>query len=338
MSRPPDNPLPRLVESFFLEHLQRVRGASRHTVVAYRDALRLLFNFLNDTNRRSVADLRLEDLDVEAIAAFLDHLEAQRHNIPATRNCRLAAIRGFFRHLLRHDPTRAAQYHRVLALPAKRTRVSAASYLEPEEVHLILGQADRLIPAGLRDRALLLFLYNTGARVSEALDVRVRDIERAGPPQVRLRGKGRKERICPLWRETLKTLAQLPAMRHGPPDQPIFLNARGNSLTRDGVAYILSKYARLAAHGAPALRQRRVTPHVLRHSCAVALLQAGVDVSVIRDYLGHASVATTSRYITTNLQMKRKVLETFWRRSGLSPSRPSTWRPKPDLLAFLDRL
>src|SRR5439155_7992763 len=175
ISQPLDNTLPRLVESFFREHLQRVRGASQHTVIAYRDALRLLFNFLADTKRRSVADLRLEGLDVEAISAFLDHLEARRRNTPATRNCRLAAIRAFFRHLVRHDPTRAEQYHRVLSLPTKRARISLASYLEPEEVRLVLDQPDRRLPGGRRDHALLLFLYNPGARVSEALDVRVRD-------------------------------------------------------------------------------------------------------------------------------------------------------------------
>lgn len=338
MSRQSDNLLPHLVESFFNEHLRRVRGASRHTVIAYRDALRLLFSFVADMTRASVAELRLEDLDVEAISAFLDHLEAGRGNAPSTRNCRLAAVRSFFRHLVRNDPTHAEQYHRVLSLPSKRARIPLASYLEPEEMRLLLEKPDRRSARGFRHHALLLFLYNTGARVSEALDVRVRDIERAGPPQVRLRGKGGKDRLCPLWRETLRALAQLPAMRHGPPDQPIFLNDRGERLTRDGVAYILDKYTAQAARDAPGLTQRRVTPHVLRHSCAVALLQAGVDLSVIRDYLGHASITTTSRYISANLQMKREVLETFWRRSGLSPSRPSAWRPKPDLLAFLDTL
>jgi site-specific recombinase XerD len=205
-------------------------------------------------------------------------------------------------------------------------------------VQPILEKPDLKTVGGRRDRALLLFLYNTGARVGEALDVRVRDIEEIGSPHVRLRGKGRKERLCPLWRETLKALRQLPTMESGVPDQPIFLNARGERLTRDGVAYLLRKYAMLASQDTPALRRKRITPHVLRHSCAVALLQAAVDVSVIRDYLGHATVATTSRYISTNLRMKRAVLEAFWRQSGLSPARPTPWKPRKDLLDFLDSL
>jgi site-specific recombinase XerD len=338
MSRQSSNALPRLVESFFREYLERARGASRHTVLAYQDALRLFFSFLADAKRCSVDQLRPDDLQVEAIMAFLTHLEVQRGNTPATRNCRLAAIRGFFRHLARNDPTRAEQYHRVLSLPSKKARSRPASYLEPEEVQPILEKPDLETVGGRRDHALLLFLYNTGARVGEALDVRVRDIEGVGPPHVRLRGKGRKERFCPLWPATLKALRQLPTMNSGLPDQSIFLNACGERLSRDGVAYILRKYTTLAARDVPSLRRRRITPHVLRHSCAVALLQAAVDVSVIRDYLGHASVATTSRYISTNLQMKRAVLESFWRRSGLSPTRPRPWKPKRDLLDFLASL
>jgi len=181
----------------------------------------------------------------------------------------------------------------------------------------------------------LLLLYNTGARVSEALAIRPRDIQLERPRQVRLYGKGRKERICPLWAETATALRalEIPA-----PDKPIFRNARGSSLTRDGVAHILTQYVRRAAQKRPQLRRLRVTPHVLRHSCAVALLQAGVDVSVIRDYLGHASISTTSRYLTTNLEMKRKVLQAFWDRAGLDRRSSRRWRPSPKLLAFLDTL
>jgi integrase/recombinase XerD len=185
---------------------------------------------------------------------------------------------------------------------------------------------------------LLLFLYNTGARVSEALGVRMEDLSLQRPQQVRLHGKGSKDRFCPLWRETVNTLRSLPAIREARPGDLVFRNHRGQAMTRDGVAYILRKHATTAAHKAPALRRRRITPHTLRHSCAAALLQGGVDITVIRDYLGHASVATTSRYLSTNLQMKRDALEVFWRRSGLSPVRAAPWKPKPDLLAFLSSL
>jgi site-specific recombinase XerD len=180
-----------------------------------------------------------------------------------------------------------------------------------------------------------MFLYNTGARVSEALAVRAEHLSLDSPRYVRLFGKGSKERVCPLWRETAVTLAQLPAVRDGRSADRVFCNRAGKGLTRDGVAYLLRKYATLAARVSPAWRHRRLTPHMLRHSCAVALLQSGVDITVIRDYLGHASIATTSRYVATNLKMKRDALEQFWSRSGLSPTRVRPWKPKSDVLSYL---
>lgn len=327
-----------LTQSFFREHLEQTCGASAHTVRAYRDALRLFFSFLAQTTGSSVAKLRLADLDVQAVKAFLFHLESQRANCTATRNCRLTALRSFFAHLVRHDLTRAAQYQQALALPLKRASTAPAVYLEPEEMAIILKQPDRRSALGLRDRALLLFIYNTGARVSEALAVRLQDLSLVRPRQVRLYGKGKKERLCPLWGETAAAIKQLIKLRHTSQDEPIFRNRHGEPLTRDGVSCLLRKYTALAARELPALRRRHVTPHVLRHSCAVALLQAGNDSAVIRDYLGHASVATTNRYISSNLQMKREALERFWRRAGLAPTRAAPWKPKPDLLAFLTSL
>jgi integrase/recombinase XerD len=324
-----------LVQSFFENHLRRVRGASEHTVRAYRDALKLFFVFLADSSRRSIADLRLDDVRAESVLAFLHHVESTRDNSPVTRNCRLAAIRSFAEHLLRQDVTHADQYSRILSIPAKRTGNRLIPYLEPEDVRAMIA-AIGTGGARDRDRALLLLLYNTGARVSEALDVRVRDLHLERPRQIRLSGKGGKERICPLWAETVAALRALP-LKAGS-DEPLFRNARGEPLTRDGAAYIISKHACLAAKTRPALARHHVTPHVLRHSCAVALLQSGVDVSVIRDYLGHASVATTSRYITTNLEMKRQVLRAFWKRAGLDPGASSPWKPSTKLLAFLEAL
>lgn len=334
MSRSIDNPLPLLVESFFRSYLQRIRSASPHTVRAYRDTLKLYFTFLSQG--RSVAHLRPEDLEADRVVAFLRHLEETRGNGRSTRNCRLAALRSFFGHLLRSDPTRAQQYQRVLALPSKRQRPSSASYLEPEEVRVLLAQPDRRTPKGMRDHALLLFLYNTGARISEALAVRAADLHLERPRQVRLHGKGGKDRICPLWRETTTALQRLGADPSN--GSLLFRTARGQALTRDGAAHVLEKYAHAAAQHLPSLGKRRVTPHVLRHSCAVALLQAGMDVTVIRDYLGHASIATTNRYIATNLKMKRAALEAFWERSGLAETKSVPWQPKADLLCFLESL
>jgi len=335
VSRRPDALLD-LVQRFFQAYLRGVRGASEHTIRAYRDALTLFFRFLARHRHRGVAALTLDDIRAEAVLAFLAQLESERGNTTVTRNCRLAALRSFVQHLLREDVTRAGQYGRILAITAKRATRRAGTYLEPAEARALLAAVDCHAPQGARDRALLLFLYNTGARVSEALAVRPRALRLDRPRQVRLIGKGSKERCCPLWPETAAALR--PLLRPDAIDDPVFRNAQGAPLTRDGVAYLLTKYARRAAKTLPTLSARRVTPHVLRRSCAVALLQAGVDVSVIRDYLGHASIATTSRYLTVNLQMKRAALEAFWKRAGLTQGPPQRWHPTPKLLAFLEAL
>lgn len=324
-----------LVETYFRSYLIQARGASPHTIRAYRDTLRLLFKFLAERRSRPVSDLTLDDLHAGAVLAFLSHLESDRANSAASRNIRLAAIRSFFRHLIEHDLQRAGQYQRVLSLPSKRAQIGAAQYLEPQDVKLLLAQPDRSTAAGRRDHALILFLYNTGSRVSEALGVCVEHLSLTSPRQVRLYGKGRKERLCPLWRETTQALDELLTVRERRPGDRVFCNRAGAGLTRDGVAYLLRKYMTLAARKSPTLRRRRIAPHVLRHSCAVALLQAGVDITVIRDYLGHASIATTNRYVATNLQMKRDALERFWQKSGLSPNHTRPWTPKADVLAYL---
>ena len=325
-----------LVQSYIDDHLRRVRGASRHTVRAYGHALRLFFLFIGARAHRSVADLGLEDITVDTVLAFLDDLESARRNTASTRNCRLAAIRGFVEHLLRHDITRASQYQRILALRGKKAKARVIEYLEPEQVRALLAQPDRRSPLGRRDYALMLLLYNTGARVGEALALSSADRHLAPPRHVRLLGKGKKERICPLWAETAAALSR--SLESGAVERRVFCNARGDAFTRDGVAHALRKYVARAARDMPSLRRHRVTPHVMRLSCAVALLQAGVDVTVIRDYLGHTSVATTSRYISTNVQMKRNVLDAFWRRAGIVRNPERRWRPTAGLLQFLQSL
>jgi integrase/recombinase XerD len=333
--RAPD--LATLLESFFRQHLPRVRGASPHTHRAYRDALRLFLLFLADHLGRAVDALSLDDLRVEHVLDFLQHLETRRGNTVSTRNNRLTALRSFVAYAVRHDPTRAAQYHQVLALPAKHAPTHPATYLEPDEAAILIAAPDTTTRLGARDHALLLFLYNTGARVSEALAVRRADLQLAVRPEVRFHGKGGKDRLCPLWSETAAALTRL--LAGGIDDGgPVFRNARGAPLSRDGVAHIIDKYVKRATEQRPSLRRRRVTPHVLRHSCAVGLLQAAADLTVIRDHLGHTSVATTNRYVTTNLAMRRDVLEDFWRRSGLTPANPAPWRPRPSILAVLEAL
>lgn len=326
------------VQSYFTEYLPKQRGASVHTVRAYRDALTMLFKFIAEQHRRGVASLQLGDIDADAVMRFLDHIETQRSNSAATRNCRRAAIRGFFKHLLRNDLAHSNQYVQVLAIPAKKARQRPATYLEAGDVRLIINMPNQRTFDGWRDYTLLLFLYNSGARVSEAAGLRWDDLQLAAPRQVRLRGKGKKERLLPLWTETANALHRLRGMSGAAGGQCVFLNRQGQPLTRDGVAYILSKHAASAACDNPVLRHKHITPHVLRHSCAVGLLQSGTDVTVIRDYLGHASVATTGRYITTNLQMKREAMLAFWKKAGIEPANAKTWKPKGDMLAFLQSL
>jgi site-specific recombinase XerD len=334
--RHPTPSLLSLTQSFFSDYLQGTRGASPHTVRAYRDGVKLFFLFLAAYRHRNIADLTLDDIQSEAVLAFLNHVESNRGNSAATRNSRLAALHSFVQHLLRQDVTRAGQYGRILAIRPKRTHHRTIPYLEPEEARAVIEAVTSDSPQGRRDRALLLLLYNTGARVSEVLAVRAGHFRLDRMRQVRLIGKGRKERVCPLWPETAAAIRQIIVGKTN--DEIIFNNLRGYPLSRDGVAYLLTKYVQKAATTIPELRTRQVTPHGMRHSCAFALLQAGVDVSVIRDYLGHASIETTSRYVTTNLQMKRDVLEAFWKRAHLARRPQRKWRPSPQLLAFLDTL
>jgi integrase/recombinase XerD len=236
------NSLLSLIQTFFVSYLQSTRGASSHTIRAYRDTLRLLFLFLAEQKRKQVADLDLDDLQAESVLAFLDHIESKRRNSAVTRNCRLAAIRSFAQHLLRNDITRAGQYSRILAIRNKRALHRAITYLEPEEARALIAGVDTGSQRGARDRALLLLLYNTGARVSEVLAMRVTDIRLERPRHVRLLGKGRRERICPLWPETAAALKRI--IRDEGRGEILFRSQRGTPLTRDGVAYLLDKYVR----------------------------------------------------------------------------------------------
>jgi site-specific recombinase XerD len=330
--------LPGLIQSFFQQHLVQARGASPHTIRAYRDALRLFLEHLAQQQHRGIDRLTLSDVTSQQVLDFLRGLENRRGNQAVTRNLRLAALRSWVKHLLRHDPAHADQYARILAVPAKRTLHVQPDYLEPEQFRLVLNQVDMRTPRGIRDGALLLFLYNTGARVGEVLLMRWTDVCLSRPHQVRLHCKGGKERICPLWKQTADLLRRLRCHASASAESQVFLNSHGQPLSRDGVAYLLRHYYQLARKQHSSLPKPSIHPHVLRHSCAVALLQAGIDLTAIRDYLGHSSVATTGRYLQTNLAMKREVLSQFWKRAGLECGQPKRWRPSQGLLAYLESI
>jgi integrase/recombinase XerD len=246
--------------------------------------------------------------------------------------CRLAALHSFFSHVLRRHPDQAARLSRILALPSKRHPQAPPRYLDPPIVQALLRAPNRETASGQRDYALILFLYNTGARVSEAIAVQHKDL--LPGPAVHLVGKGKKERVCPLWPETVKAIKAQIRSTQADPEKHLFQNARGHALSRHGAYRILGQQAEVA-HNADARVPANISPHLLRHSCAVALLQAGVDLVTIRDQLGHVSVATTGRYATSNLTLKCAALEAFWKATGMTSPRSKRWRPSPSLTSFL---
>jgi len=333
------NALATTLRVFFGEHLPTIRGVSSHTIRSYRDSTALLLRFLARITGRPVAALDVPDLTVEHLVAFLHHLEQERQVTAATRNVRLAAIHAFARFLAAHEPMHLDQAQRILGIPFKRARPRPIAYLEYEEIAAVLASVDRSTRAGRRDYTLLAAMFNTGARVQEILDLRATDLQLSTPYQVRLMGKGRKIRWCPLWPQTAKLLRAWCLER--PLDLrsegPVFVNQRGLPLTRFGVRFILAKHFRNAAEHQPRLKTKRLHPHSLRHSTAVHLLKSGVDLTTIAHWLGHASVNTTNRYVTVDLELKRKALaRTAPVGSSRSPS--AAWRHDPSVLAWLETL
>ena len=332
------NALARVLRGFFADHLPRVRGSSPHTVLSYRDTLVLFLRFVADRRKRSVSQLDLGDLAPLEVLAFLEHLETNRHNLAATRNVRLAAIHAFFRYCATADPARVEHCQRVLAIPFKRTGSRPIQYLEYDEIQAVLASVDRTTADGRRDYALLATMFNTGARVQEIVTLCVRDLQLEALPQVRLYGKGRKERWCPLWPQTaeiLRAWLREPG-RDISPDRPLFCNHRGERLTRFGVRYLLRKYCARAKVTKPSLGRKRLHPHSMRHSSAVHLLRSGVEITTISQWLGHASVATTNRYATVDLEMKRKSIEQA--RPTDFGSGPASWRTDASILDWLEGL
>jgi len=340
MTRPPQpNDLSRALRGFLAQHMQLARGLSPHTVHSYRDAFALLLRFLAARTGRDVVDLDLPDLDPEAIIAYLEHLETARGNCAATRNVRLAAVHAFARFAAAQYPQHLELCQRLLAVPFKRARTRVVEYLEADEIAAIIAAPDRTTRAGRRDHALLLVLFNTGARVQELLDIRPRDLQLVRPLQVRLIGKGRRERLCPLLPQTAEILGRyLDEMGFdGSSSEPIFRNRRGDPLTRFGVRYLVRKYTALAVSAVPGLARKRVHPHVFRHSSAVHLLQAGVDMVSISHWLGHASVETTNRYAVVDLETKRAALAKAGPLGEVDPAF-AEWRSDASILAWLEAL
>ena len=324
------------LHAFFHEWMGKQRNLSRHTVCSYRDTWKLFLQFAVKHKRRKVTELSLADLQANDVLAFLEHLEKDRKVSIGTRNCRLAAIHSFFAFVAHREPLAIAQCTEITRIPVKRRSRPAMCYMDAEEIAAILREPDRSSPEGQRDHALLAFLYNTGARIQEALDLCPRAVRFESPAQVELLGKGRKSRICPLWPETVDVLKALLRRQPRADDEPIFVNRYGQPLGAAGVRFKLRQYVQAAARRVPSLATKRVTPHTWRHSVGVQLLAAGVDVTVIRNWLGHARLDTTNHYARANLETKRRALEQV--DPSTKPGRPPRWKRNPELLTWLDSL
>jgi len=330
------DPFPGLLRAFFYEWMVEQRNASAHTIRSYRDTWRLFLRFVAQRRRRTVAQLTLGEFTGSEVSAFLQCLEQERHDSIGTRNCRLAALRSFFGFVAGREPAIAAQCTEILRIPTKRAPIHAPCYLDSSEVEAILAQPDRSTLEGQRDHALLSFLYNSGARIQEALNVCPQAIRFDTAACVRLYGKGRKERLCPLWPETVSLLRSLLQRRPRPDDEPIFVNRYGVRLGASGVRFKLAKYVKKAVKIVPSLRSKHVTPHSFRHATASHLVAAGVDITVIRSWLGHVSLDTTNHYAQANLDTKRKALERL--EASSKASRPPRWKRDASVLAWLDTL
>jgi site-specific recombinase XerD len=332
--RPAQISFDQLVQDFFLRRLIDQRGASARTVESYRDTFELLFGYIEERLGKRTDVLTLSDLDAPVILDFLDHLEAVRGNSARTRNARLAAIHSFMRYAAVRDPASLPITTRVLAIPAKRFDRPVLGYLTREQIAAILAAPDRSTWAGQRDAVLFAVAYNTGARVSELTALRVRDVLLDREGALHLYGKGRKQRVIPLWKSTAKELREWMRQIPATPDASLFPNRQGMAMTRSGVRDRLDRAVATAERSCPSLHGQHVSPHTIRHSTAMHLLQSGTDLAVIALWLGHSSPAVTHQYLEADLETKEATL------SRLGEPKPGSarFRPRDRLLAFLEGL
>lgn len=328
------------IRHFFEDHLVSQRGLSSNTVLSYRDTLKLLLQFAVEQCRKSCTDLVVEDITAQLVRKFMEHLGRGRKNGTGTRNVRLAAIHAFFRYLASTDPRFIAHCQAILAVPFKRHARHVLGYLEKEEVLHIFRHIDVHKPAGRRDDAMLRLLYNSGARAQEIVDLNVNHIRFSRPYYVLIHGKGQRERTCPLWDETIQAIKSTVEDRNirFSDNVPLFVNARGERLSRYGLRYTISQRVAAAVKTCPSLLTRTITPHTFRHTTAMHLLQSGVDLSMIRSWLGHASIETTNLYIEIDLEMKQKTLQASEKLLPKTGKKGPSWRRDPSVLEWLTTL
>jgi len=336
MINQPRSTLGRLLESFFRQYMLVQRRASPETISSYRDSMRLLITFASDRIAKPPNQLSIEDLDRDMVLLFLDHLEEKRHNSIRTRNTRLAAIHSFFRHVATRDPVSVSLAAKVLGIEGKKTTRPLLGYLNKPDLDAIIAAPNQNTWRGRRDYTLLLFLARTGARVSEGIGVNVGDLTLQRPAYVLLRGKGGKERAVPLAKDATAALNNLLQERGvvAQPQAAVFVSSRKQRLTRYGVNHLLQIAVRTAAKARPSVGTRAISPHLLRHTLAMHLLQAGVDLVTIQSLLGHASVNTTHQYVEADLEMKRRALE----KCATVETDPAPYQPTDAVLALLESL
>jgi integrase/recombinase XerD len=325
---------PSLLERYFSDYLCQQRNASPETISSYRDTFRLFLRFSEQRFRKAPSSLTLADLDAPQILAFLDSLESKRHNCVRSRNLRLAALRSFLRYAALQDPTALGSITRALAIPVKRFDRGPVSYVAREEMAVLLNAPDRSTWSGHRDGVMLATMYNTGARVSEITKLNVEDLHFGPTTTLRIHGKGRKERVIPLWKSTRRQLRDWLRRIRTTAGCPLFPNRRGERLTRTGVRSRLAAALAVASETCTTLRDRRVTPHHFRHSTGMHLLQSGVDITVIALWLGHETTATTHMYVEADLTMKKRAIDKIAMQTGKN----RTFKPSDRLLAFLETL
>ena len=323
-----------ILQDFFCRYLIDQRNLSAETVASYRDTFRLLLNFIRKHRGREPASLTLPDLDACLVLEFLQHLEQDRGNLVRTRNVRLAAIRSFAKYAALRDPASLADAQALLAIPLKRADRKVVGYLSRAEMESVLQAPDPTTWSGRRDRVMFATFYNTGARVSEITRLQVTDVELERSRTVRLHGKGRKERVIPIWKATAQQLHEWVQAQRATDTDPVFPNRKGRMMTRSGVEYRLRRAVTVAAKTCPSLAERNVSPHTLRHTTAMHLLQSGVAPTVIALWLGHESPTTTHIYVEADLAMKERALATLQEPSD----QPVRYSPPDDLLAFLESL
>jgi site-specific recombinase XerD len=306
--------LAQLIQHFFEEYLPGLRGMSAHTIHSYRDAVVLFLRFIARETRRGIEKLETKDLTAAQVEPFLMSLERERHNGITTRNTRLAALHTLARFAVLRQPQRLAQFQAILNVPFKRgARETPIEYFDSHELDALFKSIDRASPHGTRDYALFALMFNTGGRVQEILNLAVQDLRLDSPYQVRLRGKGNKIRVCPLWPATVKCLRahleqQSARARDKPDGTRLFSNRNGAALTRFGVGYLLHKYVAAAAERVPSLRAKSLHPHCMRHTTALSLLKSGVDFATISQWLGHSTLNVTMRYARSDIDLKRAAL------------------------------